>query len=247
MPSQKKWTDTDMENAIKAVKEGSSSIRSAAKAFGMRESTIRLRLKNEANGIEMVGSGRRPALSQDTEADLAKVIRSLCTLGFSPTRAQVKDLVCEFVKEKKLRTPFKDDRPGKDWLNYFMARNNLSLKKATMISSARKGVTANPFVINDFYDVLEKTVKSMGIGPKQIWNCDESGFPSDPKRCKVVSGSGEVAYRVTPGAGRENTTVLAAVSADGKALPPLVIFSGKNHQESWHSEDGTHIYFSLSD
>ena len=38
MSSKKKWTETDMENAMKAVKEGSSSVRNAAKTFGMKES-----------------------------------------------------------------------------------------------------------------------------------------------------------------------------------------------------------------
>ena len=94
-----------------------------------------------------------------------------------------------------------------------------------MISCARKAVTSNPFVVYNFYDVLEEQI--VGLFPEQIWNCDESGFPSDPKRCKVVSASGKVAYRVTPGAGRENTSTLAVVSAAGRALPPLVIFAGK--------------------
>lgn len=137
-----------------------------------------------------------------------------------------------------MKTPFAENRPGKEWLRLFMERNKLSLKKATMICSARKAVTANPFVVHDFYDMLEKIVEEKKFTPNQIWNCDESGFPTDPKRCKVVSRSGEVAYRVTPGAGRENTTTLAAVNAAGQALPPLVVFPGKNHQESWFSPEG---------
>lgn len=26
-----------------------------------------------------------------------------------------------------------------------------------------------------------------GIGPANIWNCDESGFPTDPSKGKVIS------------------------------------------------------------
>ena len=101
---------------------------------------------------------------------------------------------------------------------------------------ARKSVTANPFVVYDFYDTIEKVIADKSLGPHQIWNCDESGFPSDPKKCRVIGPSGVEAYRVVPGAGRDNTTVLAAVNADGRALPPLVIFSGQHHMQSWHSE-----------
>lgn len=238
MPKQK-WSKTDMENAIKAVKEKALSIRAAGRTFNVQEGTIRLRLRNEAIGKEMVGSGRRPTLNKDTETDLVRVISSLYHLGFSPTREQVKDLVSEFVRERQLTTSFKDDRPGKDWLRSFMTRNNLCLKKAQKISNAGKEkVATNPFIIYHFYDVLEETVKSMGIGPNQIWNCYETGFPSDPKYCKVINESGEVTYCVTLQPERENTTILAAVSADGKALPPLNIVPRKKHQDFSHSENG---------
>ena len=46
-----------------------------------------------------------------------------------------------------------------------------------MISAARKLATANPFIINDFYDVIEHIIKEKNLQPNQIWNCDESGFP----------------------------------------------------------------------
>jgi len=111
-----------------------------------------------------------------------------------------------------------------------MNRNSLSMKKANMLSSARRSATSNPFIIYDFYEVIDKIIKEKRIKPENIWNCDESGFPSDPQRCKVVSVKGEVAYKVTCGAGRENTTTLAVCSAGGRALDPLVIFSGKNLQ-----------------
>ena len=73
--------------------------------------------------------------------------------------------------------------------------------------------------------------------PQHIWNCDESGFPSDPKKVKVVSVRGKTAYRVTSGAGTENTTTLAVANAAGKALPPLIVFQGKNFLSTWRSEN----------
>ena len=35
------------------------------------------------------------------------------------------------------------------------------------------------------------------------------------------------------GSDRENTTILAAVSASGKTFPPLIIFPGKQVQTTW--------------
>ena len=131
---------------------------------------------------------------------------------------------------------FANGRPGKDWFKAFMKRNNLSLKKANMISVARKSATGNPFVINDFYDILEKAFEKNNYKPEQIWNCDESGFPNDPGKCKVVSVKGKTAFKVTCGARRENITTLAVVNAAGRALDPLVIFGGKNMQSTWQGD-----------
>ena len=157
----------------------------------------------------------------------------LCKLGFSPTKIDIQNLVKNYVVEHNLKTPFKNNCPGKDWIREFMNRNNLSLKKANMISSARKSSTANPFIIYDFYDVIENIITENNLSAAQIWNCDESGFPHDPAKCMSIGPKGEVCYKVTCGAGRENTTALAVVSAAGRVLDPLIIFKGKNFQSTW--------------
>ena len=108
-----------------------------------------------------------------------------------------------------------------------MSRNGLSLKKANMISAARKSMIANPFKIYDFYETIEKIIKDKNLQPHQIWNCDESGFPTDPQKCKVVGVKGKQRYKVTCDAGRENITTLAVCSAASRALDPLIIFMGK--------------------
>ena len=90
-----------------------------------------------------------------------------------------------------------------------MTRNKLSLKKANMISNARKSATSNPFIIYDIFDVIEKIITKNKLEAKHIRNCHESGFPHDPSKCLSVTVKGQVAYRVTSGSGRENTKTLA--------------------------------------
>ena len=161
----------------------------------------------------MPGSGRKTVLDNPEEKQLANCIGSLCRLGVSPTRNQIQDLVKDYVERHGLSNLFKDNRPGKDWLTTFMTRNNLSMKRANMISAARKSATANPFIIY----VIEEIIKEKKLSAEQIWNCDESGFPMDPQKSRVVSVRGEVAYKVTCGPGRENTTTLAVCSAAGES------------------------------
>ena len=113
----------------------------------------------------------------------------------------------------------------------------MSLKKANMICAARKSATSNPFIIYDFYDTIEKIVEEKGLTPKQVWNCDESGFPTDPSKAKIIAPKGQIGNKLTWGAGRENFSTLAACSATGRVLDPLIIFSGINFQSTWRGKE----------
>ena len=226
------WSEEDNKNALSDVSTG-SSVRSAAKRYGMSEGIIRHRIIMEKEGRNLIGRGKTTTLDKETEASLARCIGTMCRLGFSPTREQIKELVYEYVSQNKIKSPFKDGRPGKDWLRLYMKRNNLSMKKANMISSARKSATSNPFIIFDFFDIIEKIIKDQNLQGENIWNCDESGFPTDPTRAKVVGVKGETSYKVTSGAGRENITTLAACNAAGRAIGPLIVFKGANFQSIW--------------
>ena len=156
--SKKTWSSESVANALHEIRSG-KSIRSSAKKYGMAESTLRNRIKLIQEGTEMVGSGRRNVLNEQEETQLARCINVLCNAGFSPSTNEIKDLVRDYVCANSITNPFNDDRPGKDWLRNFMKRQKLSTKKATIISAARKAATANPFIIFDFYEVVEKIIK----------------------------------------------------------------------------------------
>ena len=128
------------------------------------------------------------------------------------------DSVCDYVTINQTPNTFKGNRHGKDWLRNFMFRNNVSTKKANMISTARKAGMSNPFIINNSFHIIEKIIMEK----------DELEFLKDPTRSKVISVSGEVAYKITWGAGRENNSTLAACYAARRALDPLIVFTGKN-------------------
>ena len=136
-----------------------------------------------------------------------------------------------------ISTPFKYDRPGRTWMKAFMKRNKLSLKKASMICISRKSNTANPFVIYDFYDKLATIFDANpDLNPENIWNCDESGFPTDPVKSKVIAPRNKPGFKLSYGARRENITTLAVCNATGKVLDPLIIFQGKNFQSLWRGD-----------
>lgn len=244
---KRKWDESDMEQAIDFVK-GGHSVNAASHRFAISEGGLRYRLQKLKAGEDLRTQGRKSAFTDEEEQRMASTIRTMCRLGFSLTSNELMSIVSDFVRKNNIQTPFKDGRPGPDWLKLFMKRNALSLKKAEMISTARKSATSNPFVIYDFYDLLEELMEEHQFEPDQIWNCDESGFPTDPQRCRVVSGKGESAYKITCGAGKENITTLAVCSAAGDVLDPLVIFTGKNFQSTWKGDKALpETYYGISE
>ena len=97
-----------------------------------------------------------------------------------------------------ISTPFKYDRPGRTWMKAFMKRNKLSLKKASMICISRKSNTANPFVIYDFYDKLATIFDANpDLNPENIWNCDESGFLTEPGKSKVIPPRNKPGFKLS--------------------------------------------------
>ena len=226
------WDESNMNKALEEIRKGSLSFRKASLKYNIPVSTLSSRTK-----ALNVPTGRKQTLSSTTEDSIAKCLHVLCNCGFSPSVEEFLDLVQCHLNRSGITNAFKNNRPGRHWLSNFMERNNLSLKKANVISKARKAATSNPFIIYDFYDLLEDVVTSKALTPCQIWNCDESGFPSDPASCRVVGTRGAVSYKVTSGPGRNNTTVLAACSAAGEAFPPMIVFQGMKFQSTWKGND----------
>ena len=101
--------------------------------------------------------------------------------------------------------------------------DNLSLKKATLITKVCKDCTSNPFIVYEFYDRPEQNICENNLGPDDIWNIDETAFCLDPKKSQTISPKGSKAYKITQGGGRENITIVGVVNANGRIMDPVII------------------------
>ena len=116
-----------------------------------------------------------------------------------------------------------------------------------MISAARMATTSNPFVMYDFFNTVQKIIEPNNFTASQIWNCDETDFPTDAGQCKVIAPRGKQPNKRTSGAGRENISVLATCSASGKALDSFIIFSAVNFQSTWRGRNPLpNAYYDIS-
>ena len=93
-------------------------------------------------------------MGDEVESEILKCVKVMEQMGMPPPIAEFRDLVHDYIEVNDFNTPFPDNRPGRDWVNNFLERNGLSLKKGGMMQLARKSVTSDPFVVYGFYDML---------------------------------------------------------------------------------------------
>ena len=193
-------------------------------------------------GKTLSSRGFHSVFSESEALELKVCIVDLAKLGFAPAVNDVREIVTDYVNVNnhdwgKKIFKYKGEKgcAGPDWLNTFMKKQNLSLKNATKLCKARYNAEKNPFIVNHCFHVLEETIKKLGIEnrPDLFWNSNESGLPSEPRKSKVISLKGQKTLQIMTGSDRGNSAVLAAVSASGKTVRPLIIFQGKQVQTTW--------------
>ncbi|XP_063227417.1 uncharacterized protein LOC134533739 [Bacillus rossius redtenbacheri] len=227
-----------LELALADVRNGNRTQREAATFHGIPRSTLRHYIHGSRGSGSIsrdgFGGGGKLSIPHVYEVQLADCLRVLEKWGFGLSRDEVMDMVQSFVQQNNIKTRFKEGRPGPDWFIAYKKRHNLSIKKPQGVEYVRMS-QENPFVINELFDLLQKTIEENVLinKPHLIFNCDETGFGHDPSKTKVVGGKGVKCTRTISSAGRENTTVFACCSAAGDKLPLLCVLKGKNVMESW--------------
>ncbi|XP_071043034.1 tigger transposable element-derived protein 6-like [Parasteatoda tepidariorum] len=222
------------------------SVRAAARAVDIPYSTLHCRLMKLKNPAKVTHVGTLSYIPAEHENELAACLKCMARWGFPVTRKEIKVIVYDFVIKNKEGTTalavhlqkychFKDDMPGEDWISSFMHKHNLSAKKPSILERSRFVASSNPFIIYEFYDLLEKELSSLNIKnkPSHIYNLDETAMFLDPSKTKAVGEKGSKLARATATSGREAVTVMACVNAVGERHPPLIIFSGKKLQSTW--------------
>jgi len=133
-------------------------------------------------------------------------------MGQPCDKDELKELVSEYVTINNIKTPFKDNKPGDNWYYCFMKRHPaLSFKKPEKLQKLKKDAR-KPDIIYNFYDKLEEAYiknKITELDCDFVYNCDESGFLTDPTKLRALGEKGKALNRVSGGSGRESISVLA--------------------------------------
>ncbi|KAK9679574.1 hypothetical protein QE152_g39892 [Popillia japonica] len=155
----KAYMQDQLLEAANEVKIGRRTVSQARKIYNIPLNTLIDHIKGRRGKLSST-FGRPTSLSIQDETELAEYLSKLEKYGFGLSRKEVMDLVGEYVKSNKIKTPFKDGIPNKDWLIAFMRRQNLSIKKPEDVEIARRR-SIDPFLINQYFTLFKETIDKL--------------------------------------------------------------------------------------
>jgi hypothetical protein len=160
-------------------------------------------------------------------------ILKLDARGFAPRLAAVKDMADLLRKERG------QPSVGVNWAANFVKRRPELKIKFNRKYDYKRALCEDPEVIRGWFRLVENTKAKHGILDEDTYNFDESGFMMGMiSTGAVVTGSERRGRPKTVQQGnREWTTVIQGINAAGWAIPPFIIFQGKNHLTAWYKED----------
>ncbi|XP_065650413.1 uncharacterized protein LOC136078564 [Hydra vulgaris] len=147
-------------------------------------------------------------------------------MGFAITKKILIKAVQKIVKERGIKTPFKDDIPSKNWFYKFMRHHKeLSQKRAEHISRAWGLITKASIRkwFNEVYELLGDDAQYLN-NPSRVFNLDETSFELAPKTGKVINVRGRNVYEECNNSDKKNLTALFCVNANGEFAPSLTLY-----------------------
>ncbi|USP78806.1 hypothetical protein yc1106_06231 [Curvularia clavata] len=210
------------------------SIHALAKAYDVPKSTLQTRLRGVQPRSETASAKRK--LSPIEEQSLVQWILKLDKRGFPPHIIDVRRMADVLLAARGQDPP--PQPVGKNWVSRFIqSQPELQTKWSRRLNSQR-ACCEDPRVITAWFKLVEEIRQTYGVLDQDIYNFDETGFAMGVAvSSKVVTSSERVGRPavVEPG-NREWVTAIECVNASGWSLPPLVILSGKVHQNIWYRD-----------
>lgn len=225
-----KWTQENLIEATKAVKNDSVGYRRAAKQYGIPVGTLHRYIKSTENQTKKK-MGRPPHLGKEIEDELAKYCKIMESAYFGLSRNDLRIMAYQLAIRNKKNHTFSETKltAGKNWLKGFLKRHpDISFRQPTGTSISRvKGF--NKESVNCFYNLLGEQYEKYNFQPHRIFNVDETGFSVvQSKHPKIAAAKGKRQIGILTSAERGSLiTSVICMGATGIFVPPLFVFPKK--------------------
>ena len=213
----KAWSEDDMAAAVTGVKNGNMSQREASEAFKVPRSSLQDRLAGKSSSETKIG--RPPILNEEHERKLADLACNRASLGTGFGKQQFMNYVGNYSKKKQIF--FKKGKPSDHWWRRYKVR-----KKDLVVCTPEPTAA----IRNRCMEPLKAEIDKLGEGKdvsERIWNMDETGVQLEHRPNKILARKG-VKYLTSATSGNKETiTIICAINAAGRAIPPHIIPKGK--------------------
>jgi len=223
-----KWSETDLQEAILAVKTKGYSKSQAAKEFDVPRGTLQRHLAGRVRNVGKKCVGKAPTFSTEMELELTKRCLECEERFFGLSIKDVRKLAFEIADKMGIKHKFNMEKrlAGKKWFYAFMKRNpGLSVRQPDATSLARiKGFSKER--VMGFFALLKRTVSDLKLDGTRIFNVDGTGVSTVQKKMgKVLGKKGKKQVGgATSGERGVNTTAVCCTSPSGFFIPPMIIF-----------------------
>ena len=107
-----KYDEETKDTALKAIQK-CDNVEQVSREMKIPPTTLK---RWRANPSIRLGSGGPTVLNESEENLLVEAILYTAKCGFSQGRNEVKDMVESYIRNTGRKTPFKDGRPGNEWI-----------------------------------------------------------------------------------------------------------------------------------
>lgn len=220
------YSEQAMINALNECRNG-MAVSKSAKQFNVPKTTLFYKLK----GVypEQRKMGPATVLTSEMEKDFVEWIQSIAKAGFPATKDQILESVQMLIIKNGIKTPFRDNKPGRHWYDAFLKRHPILSSRVAQTLVKSRAILTEKCIREWFTEIqtylMKENYMSILNDPDRVFNMDESAFFLSPKTQKVLVTKGEKAvYSRSNNDDKECLTTLVAGSASGLIPPPMVMF-----------------------
>lgn len=221
-------TQYQIDIAKKLLQKGKSK-RAAADAVGISESCLRKRLKLKTAATSM---GRfQPTFNVQQESEFVTHCKEMDNRYFGLTINNLRSLTYEYAAANSFVNWFDalSKMAGRDWVDNFLKRHSELVLRQSATTSLVRAMGFNEVQVNRFYDNLKEMYDKYQFKPSRIYNFDETGMSTVPKKTpKVITTKGKKVVAKLVSAERGVTvTAIYCMSASGHYVPSAFIYQRK--------------------
>ena len=118
MPRTSNWSEDIMDQAIRDLKNGTLTCRTASKCYGIPRATLNDRVR----GYSTHYMGPRTILSRSTELLVVGLLIFMADIGLGLSRVEILTVIGNYLVQSCQTHLFPDGIPGKDWYYAFLKR-----------------------------------------------------------------------------------------------------------------------------